>query len=243
MTPSEFIQKLREEVATHPAVTHSFLRRFAAGGLTRWQIWGYASQHYHLVGFFPAYLEAIADRTPDAEVRRLLREILEDEYMRPESFERSHPALYRRFLRAIGFGEGDWDRVPLLPATRAFVQIHLDMTWRSWLEALGAVGPGHEWAIPLMFPHLLQGIDGSLPLDAEALEYFQLHINLDVEHGRVLQESLLRWATTEENEDTIRRGARRSLEARAGFWSALEEQLFPNPSSAVAGYWTSTTRS
>ena len=243
MTPSEFIQKLREEVATHPAVTHSFLRRFAAGGLTRWQIWGYASQHYHLVGFFPAYLEAIADRTPDAEVRRLLREILEDEYMRPQSFERSHPALYRRFLRAVGFEEGDWDRVPLLPATRAFVQIHLDMTWRSWLEALGAVGPGHEWAIPLMFPHLLQGIDGSLPLDAEALEYFQLHINLDVEHGRVLQESLLRWATTEENEDTIRRGARRSLEARAGFWSALEEQLFPNPSSAVAGYWTSTTRS
>ena len=86
-----------------------------------------------------------------------------------------------------------------------------------------------------MFPHLLQGIDGSLPLDAEALEYFQLHINLDVEHGRVLQESLLRWATTEENEDTIRRGARRSLEARAAFWSALEEQLFPNLSSVAAG--------
>jgi pyrroloquinoline-quinone synthase len=127
-------------------VTHPFLRRFAAGGLTRWQIWGYASQHYHLVCFFTAYLEAIASRTPDAEVRRLLRDILEDEYMRPQSFERSHPALYRRFLRAVGFGAGEWDHVPLLPATRAFVQLHLDMTLRSWLEALGAVGPGHEWA-------------------------------------------------------------------------------------------------
>jgi len=243
MTPSEFARELRETVETHPAVTHPFLRRFAAGGLRRWQIWGYASQHYHLVGFFPAYLEAIADRTPDAEVRRLLRAILEDEYMRRESFERSHPALYRRFLRAIGFGEGDWDRVPRLPATRAFVQIHLDMTWRSWLEALGAVGPGHEWAIPLMFPHLVHGVERSLPLAPAALEYFQLHINLDVEHGQLLQESLLRWAATKENQDTIRRGAQRSLEARAAFWSALEEELFPNPSSAVAGYWTSTTRS
>ena len=235
MTASEFVQELREEVATHRAVTHSFLRRFAAGGLTRWQIWGYASQHYHLVGFFPAYLEAIADRTPDTEVRRLLREILEDEYMRLESFERSHPALYRRFLRAVGFGEGDWDRVPLLPATRAFVQIHLDMTLRSWLEALGAVGPGHEWAIPLMFPHLVQGIERSLPLAPAALEYFQLHINLDVEHGKLLQESLLRWAATEENQENIRRGARRSLEARAAFWSELGEQLFTNLSSVAAG--------
>ncbi len=235
MTPGEFACELREEVEAHPAVTHPFLKRFAEGGLTRWQIWGYASQHYHLVGFFPAYLEAIVDRTPDAEVRRLLRDILEDEYMRSESFERSHPALYRRFLRAIGFGEGDWDRVPLLPATRAFVQIHLDMTWRSWLEALGAVGPGHEWAIPLMFPHLVQGIERSLPLAPPALEYFQLHINLDVEHGKLLQESLLRWAMSEENQENIRRGARRSLEARAAFWSALEEQLFPNLSSMAAG--------
>ncbi len=235
MTPSEFARELREEVGAHPAVTHPFLRRFAAGELTRWQIWGYASQHYHLVGFFPDYLEGIADRTPDVEVRRLLRDILEDEYMRPESFERSHPALYRRFLRAVGFGEGDWDRVPLLPATRAFVQIHLDMTLRSWVEALGAVGPGHEWAIPLMFPYLVQGIERSLPLAPAALEYFELHINLDVEHGKVLQESLLRWATTEENQAKIRQGARRSLEARATFWSALGDQLFPNLSSVAAG--------
>jgi len=226
VTPSEFVRELREEVETHPAVAHPFLRRFATGGLTRWQIWGYASQHYHLMCWFTTYLEAIAARTPDGEVRRLLRDILEDEYMRPQRFELSHAALYRRFLRAVGFGEGDWDRVPLLPATRAFVELHLDMTLRSWLEALGAVGAGHEWAIPLMFPHLVHGVDSSFPLDPVAVEYFHLHINLDVEHGKALEESLLRWATTAENQEDIRRGARRSLEARAAFWSALEEQLF-----------------
>lgn len=235
MTPPEFVRELRKEVEAHSAVTHPFLRRFATGGLPRWQIWGYASQHYHLVCFFTAYLEAIEARTPDAEVRRLLRDILEDEYMRPQSFERSHPALYRRFMRAVGFGDGDWDRVPLLPATRAFVQLHLDMTLRSWLEALGAVGPGHEWAIPLMFPHLVQGLERSVPLDPAALEYFHLHINLDVEHGKALEEGLLRWATTAENQEDMRRGARRSLEARGAFWSALGEQLFPDLVSAHAG--------
>jgi TENA/THI-4/PQQC family len=95
VTPDAFVQALWADVERHPAVAHPFLRRFAEGGLARWQIWGYASQHYRLVGSFTAYLEAIAGRTPDPEVRRLLRDILEDEYMRPQAFERSHPALYR----------------------------------------------------------------------------------------------------------------------------------------------------
>lgn len=227
VAPDAFVRALWSEVEKHPAVGHPFLRRFAEGGLVPWQIWGYASQHYQLVCFFTAYLEAIAGRTPDLEVRRLLRDILEDEYMRPQGFERSHPALYRRFMRAVGFEEGAWDRVPVLPATRAFIETHLDMTFRSWLEALGAVGPGHEWAIPRMFPYLVQGIERSVTIPPVALEYFRLHIDLDVEHGRALETALLRWATTDANQEELRRGACRSLDARAAFWSALAEQLFP----------------
>lgn len=81
---------------------------------------------------FRAYLEALSKHTPDPEIRRLVQEILEEEYMRPRQFERSHPALYRRFMRAVGIQEGEWDEVPAPPATRAFVLTHLDMTWRSW---------------------------------------------------------------------------------------------------------------
>lgn len=226
-TPEAFVDALRAEVERHPAVSHPFLHRFARGGLARWQIWAYASQHYRLVCLFTAYLEAVAHWTPDGELRRGLRAILEQEYMRAEQSERSHPALYRRFMRAVGFAEGEWDRVPALPATDAFIRLHLDMTLRSWLEALGAVGPGHEWAIPRMFPFLLRGLERSLPLEPAALEYFRLHIDLDVEHGDVLERGLRRWAGTEANREEIRRGARRSLDARAAFWSALAAELFP----------------
>lgn len=48
-------------------------------------------------------------------------------------------------------------------------------------------------------------------------------------HGEALREGLMRWATSAANQEEILRGARRSLDARAVFWSALEEQLFPNP--------------
>jgi pyrroloquinoline-quinone synthase len=227
ITPEAFVQSLRDEVMRHPAVTHPFLHRFAQGGLAAWQLWGYASQHYRLVCSFTAYLEALSKRTPDQEIRRLVQEILEEEYMRPQQFERSHPALYRRFMRAVGFREREWDHVPALPATRAFVVMHLDMTLRSWRETLGAVGPGHEWAIPRMFLQLVQGIERSVTLDPDALEYFRLHIDLDVKHGQMLEQCLVRWAGSEASRDEIRRGALRSLEARAAFWSTLAEQLFP----------------
>jgi len=227
VTPDAFVRELRDEVGRHPAVAHPFLLRFARGGLARWQIWAYASQHYRLVCLFTTYLEAVAARTPDPQVREWLREILEDEYVRRESFERSHAALYRRFLRATGFREGAWETVPWLPATHTFVQTHIDLTLRGWLFGLGAVGPGHEWAIPLMFPFLLTGIERSLPLDSAALEYFRLHIDLDVEHGRVLEDVILRWAATGEAQVEIRTGALCSLAARGAFWSALAAHLFP----------------
>ena len=147
--------------------------------------------------------------------------------MRPQAFERSHPALYRRFMLAVGFEEGAWNRVPVLPAMRVVIATHLDMTFRYWLEALGLVGPGHEWAIPRMFPSLVQGIERSVAVPGEALEYFRLDIDLDVEHGHALEAALRRWATTDANQEELRRGARRSLDVRAAFWSALAEQLFP----------------
>ncbi|PYM80933.1 MAG: hypothetical protein DME09_18105 [Candidatus Rokuibacteriota bacterium] len=77
MTPSDFIRVPRGEVGVHPAVTLAFLRRFAAGGFTRWQIGGVASQHNHLVSSFTAYLDAIAGRTPDAKVRHPLIPLVE----------------------------------------------------------------------------------------------------------------------------------------------------------------------
>ena len=81
VTPDAFVRELLAEVERHPAVAHSFLRRFAEGGPAPWPIWA-MPRDTQLVCFFTAYLEAIAGRTPDPEVRRTLRDIREDKYMR-----------------------------------------------------------------------------------------------------------------------------------------------------------------
>lgn len=221
-----FLDALEAEVRHHPALHHPFLRRFTAGALGRLQLWAFGLQHYQLVRVFTRYLEALVKSIPEPEVREWLCRVLEDEYARPYSHERSHPALYRRFLRALGLAAEDWERAEALPETRAFIERHLELTaLRQPTVGLGAVGPGHEWAIPTMFAYLVDGLRKS-GLGEEPLEYFTLHMAQDLEHARILRAVLARYAGIPENQARIREGALASLDARARFWQGLEREVF-----------------
>lgn len=233
MTAEAFLADLEIEVRAHPALRHPFLVRFAEGGLGRLQLWAFGLQHYQLVRIFTAYLEALLASVPDATVRDWIHRVLEDEFARPDVYHRSHPALYRRFLRALGLEPRDWDAVAPLPETKAFVTRHIELTsLRHYLVGLGAVGPGHEWAIPVMFACLVDGLRRS-GVAEEALDYFTLHIAQDLEHARLLRAALARSADDPANQARILEGARASLETRARFWDGLYRVVFeecPGPS-------------
>jgi len=225
-TTQRFLDALETEIREHPALHHPFLRRFAQGGHRRLQHWAFGLQHYQLVRVFTSYLEALLKSIPQPVVRDWIHRVLEDEYARPRSFDRSHSALYRKFLRALGLTEEDWDRAEALPETQAFIDLHIELTsLRHYLVGLGAVGPGHEWAIPTMFTYLVDGLR-KVGVEEEALEYFTLHVAQDVEHGRLLRLAMARYAETPENQQRILEGARASLDARARFWDGLHRAVF-----------------
>ncbi|MBI1893373.1 MAG: iron-containing redox enzyme family protein [Candidatus Rokubacteria bacterium] len=231
MSVEQFLERLEVEVASHPALHHPFLKRFAAGGLSRLQLWAFGLQHYQLVRVFTSYLEAVVKSIREPEVRDWLHRILEDEYARPRTHDRSHAALYRRFLRALDLGENDWERAESVPGTRAFIEHHLELTaLRHPAVGLGAVGPGHEWAIPTMFAYLVDGLRKS-GVEEAAIEYFTLHVAQDVEHGALMRAALARHAQTEENQARIREGGLASLDARARFWDGLKRVVFEDLSS------------
>ena len=226
MTAEDFLVDLEGEVRAHPALHHPFLLRFAEGGLGRFQLWAFGLQHYQLVRLFTAYLEALLASVPDQVVRDWIHRVLEDEFARPDVYHRSHPALYRRFLLALGLEARDWDAVAPLPETRAFTTRHLELTsLRHHLVGLGAVGPGHEWSIPVMFISLVKGLRGS-GIAEDALEYFSLHIAQDLEHARLLRAALARSADDPADQARILEGARASLDARARFWDGLYRVVF-----------------
>ena len=75
-----------------------------------------------------------------------------------------------------------------------------------------------------MFPPIVQGLRRAR-FTEEEIVYFTLHMAQDVDHGAWLEQALERYATNEKAQAEIKRGAQLSLEARARFWSGVQEKI------------------
>lgn len=219
-----FLDDLREEVRTHPAVNHPFLSRVAVTPFSKHDYKSYGLQHYPLVHMFTTYLERLLLIAPDSEAKLWLARVLVDEY--GEGSEgKDHPTLYREFLRAAGAQPGEEHTSVLAPEVTSFICKHLQLTSTSpFLVGLGAVGPGHEWAIPHMFPPLIDGLRRAGFSESE-IGYFTLHVEQDEDHGAWLEEALLRFSDSPAAQAQVREGTMASLEARRRFWIGVERRI------------------
>ena len=226
MDPQDFIQSLEKEITGHEAVQHSFLRAFSTETLTLQQIQTFGLQHYQLVKVFVNYMTNVLPRIPDKDAADLFRVVFDDEFGQYTVF-RSHPALYRNFLKAIGLQDEDWGKVALLPETSTYIQEHLRLTREAdFLYALGIIGPGHEFSIPTMFGYIVSGLRKNLSVSDEQIEYFTCHIEQDVQHARVFNQLITRHVQTEEGQIQLREGALHSLLLRKRFWDGLHRAVF-----------------
>jgi pyrroloquinoline quinone (PQQ) biosynthesis protein C len=200
------------------------VRRIATAPFAREDYRVFGENHFPLVCVFTSYLESLLGRAPGSDSKLWLAKVLVDEY--GEGSEgKDHAALYGNFLSACGsrMASSAGERVPE-PAFR-FIEEHRALAQREpFLVGLGAVGPGHEWAIPKMFESILLGLRRA-GFRSEEIDYFALHTAQDVDHGRWLGEALERLGESERAQAEIRRGTFRSLEARGRFWSGVQSAV------------------
>ncbi len=221
MDAQTFIHHLQDEILHHEAVQHPFLKWFSTEPLTLQQIQTFGTQHYQLVKVFVNYMTNTLPRIPDQDAVNLFRIVFDDEFGQHTIF-RSHPALYRNFLKALGLSDEAWGRVRPIPEVTGFIEGHLELTrGQDFLFALGAIGPGHEFSIPTMFGYLIDGIKKNTALSDEAVEYFSLHIEEDKEHAVVFNKLISRHVETEAGQTRLREGALRSLGLRKRFWDGI----------------------
>src|SRR4029077_6296617 len=134
-----------------------------------------------------------------------LARVLVDEY--GEGSEgKDHPTLYREFLRGAGAAPGEEHITTLAPEGVSFIAPPRRRTQSApFLVGLGAVGPGHEWAIPHMFPPLIEGLRRA-GFSEEEIGYFTLHVYQDEDHGAWLEDALFRFSDTAEAQAQVRAG-------------------------------------
>lgn len=224
MDARTFLKSLHDEVAHHPGLGHSLLGRMEIDPKARADFKIFSAQHYALVGTFTRYLEILLFNAPSSEAKIWLAKVLVDEYGE-RSAGADHAAHYRVFMRACGWGDAELDAIPLHPAVTGFIVDHLRLCAEEpFLVGLGAVGPGHEWAIPTMFSNILRGLSGA-GFAGHEIEYFTLHAEQDVDHGAWLEEALAQLATTAEAQEQIRRGCLFSLSARERLWWGIADKI------------------
>lgn len=220
----DWLGELRREVESHPGVNHLLLSRLATGPYTRCDYRAFGLQHYALVGQFTRYMELLLLKAPSSEQKLWLAKVLVDEYGEGSDGQ-DHTTLYRAYLDRVGATDEEIATRELRPETWWFVGEHLRICREEpFLVGLGALGPGHEWAIPKMFSHVIPGL-ARAGVDVEERLYFDLHTEQDVDHGAWMTEALAKLARTPETRRQVRRGALLSLAARFRFWTGVEREI------------------
>ena len=230
MGSGAFLERLKREVIGHPALVHPFLERFGDGDVSEEGVRTFAVQYYRHVRVSRLYLAALISNCGHDEVLQLaLAEILFDEYghLNPEE---THPALYRRFLAALGLTREEWEAPETIPEVQIYVSVHRELTRDPDVRlGLGAMGPASEWPVPPIYVRLTEGLKKAAGLPDEALEIFTSHVTMDVTHARIMMNAIAPYTEDEVGQKKVREGAMRSLDARSVMLDGLYKAVYGEP--------------
>lgn len=224
-TPDAFVKELKDEVLAHPASDHPIFERIRSGGFTPEAIRRFSVQFYHCYGNFNEYIALLIPRIPDEAMRILMARNLVDE-LGNLSVDKTHPALFRRFLRALDLGPEDWASERPLPAVSLHVDRHYRLCSTDLLRGLATIGPGTEWSVPNWFTKVVHGLVRYRQFEDEDLAYWTVHITLDMEHSSDAELLLQHYATSEEAQRGLREGAFLSLDATRLMLDELQRYAF-----------------
>ncbi|HLM78191.1 MAG TPA: iron-containing redox enzyme family protein [Rubrobacteraceae bacterium] len=236
MDSGEFFERLKRKVIGHPALMHPFLERFGEGDASEEGVRTFAIQYYRHVQVSRLYLAAlISNCAHDEKLQLSLAEILFDEYGHL-NHEETHPALYRRFLAALGISEEEWKAPQTIPEVQLYISAHRELSSDpDFRLGLGALGPASEWPVPPIYVRLSEGLKKVTGLSDDALEIFTSHVTMDVTHARIMMEAIAPYTEDEEGQKKVREGAMRSLDARAVMLDGLYKVVYGEPAPLASG--------
>jgi pyrroloquinoline-quinone synthase len=135
--------------------------------------------------------------------------------------------LYRNFMLAIGETPNLYPDTDIIPELCDYIDTMMRLTQHGhWIAAVGAVGIASEWPIPHYYHGLLQGLQGIQGINAQDLELFSGHIELDLEHARMIEQALLPHLEETSGRALLLEGIECNLNARMHLMTGLDRVVF-----------------
>ena len=182
-----FFSALEARLESYDLLKHPYYQAWSKGELTREDLREYASEYWHHVSAFPAYLSSLHSQLPDGKLRRVVLENLADE----EGLEDGtpHSDLWMDFARGMGAFEEEVRTRNLAPETQALLEQFRATMHRSPAAALAALY-AYESKVPAIAKTKAEGLTNHYNADAATRRYFTVHTTADVHHARVWRNAL-----------------------------------------------------
>ena len=182
-----FFAALEGRIERYDLLKHPFYQAWSNGELTRDDLREYASEYWHHVSAFPAYLSTLHSQLPDGALRRTVLENLADE----EGFRDGspHSDLWMDFARGMGAEEADVRGREIGPETGALISHYRKTMTKTPAEALAALF-AYESRVPAIAKTKAEGLEQHYGTDTATRRYFTVHTTADVYHARVWHDLL-----------------------------------------------------
>lgn len=206
-------EDLDRATADRRVLEHPFYKAWAAGTLTREDLSFYSTQYWCQVEAFPGYLEALSDRLPEGTARASVEANLADER------DDDHPGLWLRFAEALGASRDAVRSSVAEPETASCVSSFQDAVHGRSIPFVMGMLYGYESQTPEVAETKIAGLREHYGVDGPAIEYFELHGELDKHHAAEMAQAIDSLATDESSREEAQAGARAGAEA---IWGLLD---------------------
>lgn len=198
------------EIERQSILKHPFYQLWSEGKLTRDALKTYAKQYYHFVDEFPHLLETMLANCENPAIRSMISENLTE--------ERKHPSLWLTFAGALGLSREEVVSAEPLPETMESLQTFSSLMAGSTPCAAASLLT-YEAQVPEVARQKMEGLMKFYGIETpEALEYFRVHMLVDLDHVKVWKQIL-----SETSDETgVLNAARKSLSAQ---WRLLDGVL------------------
>ncbi len=164
------------------------------------------------------------------EERPDVRQGILDNLWDEEHGQENHAELWLRFAEGVGVSRDDVQSAPRNEATQRLVDLYAQITSSEPVVAGMTAMYAYERQVPEVAPSKIDGLKTHYGIsDGPALEFFQVHGELDIEHSGTERELIA--GMVDGHDDVVESAAARVLEAWNDFLSAVD---LPATDSAAA---------
>jgi pyrroloquinoline-quinone synthase len=205
---------------------HPLWLKIAEGRLSRPALGQFARQFFLQVVEFPRAVSALHSRCPDLAERVKLAESIYEEETGRLSGSKPHPELFLDFAAACGVSRAEMLATEPLPSTAALIHwFEFATKILPFYEGVAAINLAAEGQVVGAFGPFARALQKHYGLDEAAVAFWDVHEIADAEHSDVGDHIVVRFATTAERQEAIRKAVHTSLAMWTQFFDGMDRRF------------------